>query len=461
MKYITSKEAIQIPKTYHCVSYVWNQQTSRETLLNLVKDYGEYLAGIGDEYPIWLDIISNRDELGNNSIEGIQVMNRIHAGARSTIAIIAEIRRCILLDDESVHQLQRQDGAHYENMKLLLDTSKDVSELLDHNLEVILAMSKWFTRAWTLQEQILSNKIMCKIRDHYIDITNIVHDIVTLEYLGTNIRNIKYIVEQHLLPPHKVIDNITHEYRRFFIGDGCIYSKLKDMQHDKALNELKYKSATSSLTLVEALALVSCRVMGPENKKYEPIQSLVGDMSTIAEGHYPIRAFVSNELRSNRNNMCWLPTRLNTDNTYNVRSLNFKLNSDGSITLLSHTLNMHRGFMYHYTGDINEKKRKYIQYKVRSVNYLTRHIKLHYIGLIDGEPKRGKTFTSRNYKIDVGYSDERDNLAVKTRIVDYSKLLKWIDSKKSVLRDMIGALLKSKKSFVSEFVLLAPTYYAW
>lgn len=402
-KFITSAQALKFPDSYHCVSYVWSQVSSQQDLIKQIQEYFNYVQLVqlnSFQTYIWFDRISNNGDEKFSPEEGIKNMNKIYANALSTIAIVSELQECILMNERD-EDCQISD-LEFKNQKQINDKYDYEAYLaicLDNNMEICLACSQWFRRAWTLQEQILSKVILCKIKNRYVDITKVVHDLVTMEYMGINIRRMREILNGPVSVNHyNAILKDKHDFLKTNMsGTGAIYEKLKKNNHAATLTKLSSKCLASDLTLIEGLAIVSNRVMGSENKHYEPIQSLLKDEKTITTGTYTLRAIISREDRSDMPNLCWLPTRLNTNLGYDVRGAEFTINSDLSITLKNIYFANKMGNYLYCNIFFNETELQVVKFKIISHNYIRKKMRLHYIGITNKKEANGKSLNVDNY----------------------------------------------------------------
>lgn len=335
----------QTIKNYVAVSYVWSQCKSIDRLVQRISTH-MHIGGL-NSLPVWLDQISNKTIDGNNDDYGIKNMNKIYSKATVTIANVPEVtdyknwinNPSVRLDAITQDEYKYKNANKYYNLNNIAinDINGVYDVIAEENFVNALATSEWFTRAWTFQEQVLSDKIEIMIDDIIIDITNIVHNIIVMNILGKNIMDMynwsftemwyvkdddQYaaIMKQRLLESIKknvVKLNVTH-------------ANLAQTKYNIILH-----CNTSSLALLDAIGLVSNRLMGKENKRYEPIQSLFKLQETLYGNSliYPLRVIISDERRDTTPNRCWLPSRLNTGTTYTVENIYFKIEDNDTITI--------------------------------------------------------------------------------------------------------------------------------
>lgn len=330
---------------YIAVSYVWSQND----MAKLTRYIEKYLQIINQpEVPIWLDKVSNRDELGNNNVDGIKNMNVIYDNATITLAIVPELWYIDLAKLNQIEKMKYIDiyyMCHQLPLKDVLSYMPDYHKAYDLMDEVQtnhvihrLANCEWFRRAWTFQEQILSKKIETIINGKVYNITKIVHDLIVINMYGVNIKTICNKFISNLQADYLTYKDKVSIFLSSFIESNwdSIYIDEIDGTHIRKKCEIQLRCKNRNLSLVEALALVSDRVMGKENKGYEPIESLISD-NLIHKGSQeklPIRVFATNEERmSMYRNMCWLPKRLNTDEELFVFSHNFVIQPNGMIII--------------------------------------------------------------------------------------------------------------------------------
>lgn len=308
--YINTFDALQGDRSFSAVSYVWDQCNDITILESKLRNMVALINNVDVTKEIWLDRVSNRQK-GVNLEYGIKNMNKIYALAKVTFVIIPELEeREIKIDN-----IELQSPGWLEKLQAIHN----------YHLVSIIVRSMWFRRAWTFQEQILSNKLVIQVDNKVVDITSIVHGLIVLNIHGVDIRAYRENSILFMCNKKNINENITkREIRNMFKYDNDITTtcgiEIAELYHEDDLSTLRKKCYNSKLTIIDALSLVSDRVMGAENTGYEPIASLLKpDYQNMSNANnvrkIPLSAILTYEQRNNTlRNMHWLPKRLNTNN---------------------------------------------------------------------------------------------------------------------------------------------------
>lgn len=287
MQYITSKQVLEQQEKFVAISYVWEQFTDCNIVEYVHKINEQCKGGFKGITNVWLDVVSNATDDLHMRQHYIKSMAKVYGSCEFTIALIPECRYI-------------GDTNQYEN--IIYD----------------IFMSQWFTRAWTLQEQMVSKKIYVSINNELVDITKEVHLCLTLNYIGArkewiNMMKLRFSKMKNQMNDIYKGDNL-YEYI-FSAMVPSIYNQIKDMCR---------RAARSQLTKIEAINLAARRVMGVDNKNLEPIIGMIGEGNNIPDSKYTRidpHILVSNLPKSKEKNMCWLPTQLryNAEDQYDLR----------------------------------------------------------------------------------------------------------------------------------------------
>lgn len=367
-KYITTNEAISGNYKYYAISYVWQQYQTLKKIEAKIEEYFN-LEHVGDsndeqiqkrgEYGmmlIWLDRVSNRDISGVNSLEGIRVMNKVYQQAEITVALVPELNDSLVSEekirkdanklpnanakyaiDNSLEELLKKEVAYIGWQRYVIRYVDKLQTLTKKSLVYSLMTSEWMRRTWTLQEQVLSSKIKTKVHDEIIDITQLVYSIISM--------NMQVLSEQNIL---YAVGRPMYSYRDGKISrETAIEALIKNMinyrwidadqlvNHDyqKFIN-FKNKCHNSNLSILEALSATEKRIMGYENKGFEPVESLLSDNITdnMTQEYY-LKTIIHNSDRSNIKNYSWLPKRLRTEQQEYITDLKFTLCHDNYIRM--------------------------------------------------------------------------------------------------------------------------------
>lgn len=481
MRIIKTRKALMCENTYMAVSYVWSQYHAIEAIQTEISKVLNNRDYSSDTY-IWLDKMSNKSNTGTNSKFGIRNMNKIYSGAGVTLALIPE------LEIYEVNFKQESDNimSKWQYVEKLHTTHdiisfrKDVAKITRWDPINCILSSQWMKRTWTFQEQLLSKKIIVCLDGKILDISSIVKELLMINLSRNNffkntgreklyLRDISTIMSEEDWNPTKILVRISA-----FMNEcnwTLCYQHNEDFEYNRIQFNRVYNNALlSSIDFLEALVLVSDRLMGSENVGYEPIDSLYDKNISINKVIrpnllLPIKMLAIGEDRSNINNLCWLPLRLNTDERYILHDIWFRLNRDNMVTL-------HTEVVYCLEEDISNAKKIYFEAgnttdmrarvyigldvqdreevddvcifithysDVKSYEYLT--IPNWYMFYMNNEMKHYSIKIGRKKKDEEVWIKRSCNIntneIIKCKTVTYDKLILWASSKGIIFKDMI------------------------
>lgn len=181
-------------------------------------------------------------------------------------------------------------------------------------------------------------------------------------------------------------------------------------QHKDRLTNMHKRCINAELTLVEALALISNRVAGPENIGYEPIESLVKNAQNIANitDKYNINMICYKAKRSSEQGLCWLPTHVNHKKPELIYGYTFIYTKQKRIRLNKpdSAIDKQQKNIYVRVGMTNDKKHIYLRLRITCQvgnSYITHfeEIEYHHEILTQIYPR---TYSICNYIIEIGES---------------------------------------------------------
>lgn len=246
-----TKESLNNSEKYIAISYVWKQNlmvtTQVQQIINKMRESKIAKMRNLSYLKCWLDVRSAKGQ--NNEIWQVKNMAKIYTNAEVVIAIIPELYNC-----------------------------------RETNITNVLSASIWMSRAWCLQEQIVANKIIAVIDDKICDIS----------------KNVDWLLQKELFGFRTV-------HRQFGLTDNSLNFGINS---DKALSNLKAQARKGQLNKLAAFALMSNRVMGEENKDYEPILGLI-ENEELTNDEYNLTFLYHTMEYVNKTNHCWMPKRLN------------------------------------------------------------------------------------------------------------------------------------------------------
>lgn len=334
-------------QTYVAVSYVWSQVHEYGGLHNMVVKIHEY----NKEKKIWIDQLSN---LGKDSDSDtiIRNMNKIYANCLYVYAVIPE--------------LEIYDKVNINEQRLTFKYTEKQLEDIQKHVFVRILMSKWFTRAWTLQEQVSPSKIVTSVGKDIIDITTIVKYILYMQtdglYKEMIIDGLYGKLKVKRIPTKNNYDNWTFDD----IVQMSVYKQFKNDIGNSTIIEM-----FKSFGIFEIISMMTNRVMGELNKGFEPLQALIGnydiqDLLDNSQGYVnPAIINRSSGVRV-KQNKCWIPTRLNYEHEdIENDNIPWYIEDNGTIgypaigVRLNHTLKellLPIGYKYYKTAACSEVK---------------------------------------------------------------------------------------------------------
>lgn len=439
INYITTDQAIKDSMPFIAVSYVHSQYSSLKRQELEIARYLINKFGIRKWPSVWLDRVSNWDSNYGNIIENLKKMNLIYSRAIITLAMIPEVHEAELVN--FINKAELYDNNIIENLRN--DTKyRNYEKQLRCNVIIKIAYSKWFERAWTFQEQILSSKIECYDGSSILNITTIVHDLIVM--------NIKGIKQKDIY-----IKLLSQDSDR--LNGRTIYSSFLSNDHEITKSNLILNCKEQRLSLISAMSLVSDRVMGSENIGYEPIESLFKHDFIISDigVRYNVSIFMNFQKRSSRENCCWLPTRLNTDILY-YNNDTFSINYDQSIQLNQGELFLKNNYIWYFGGITQDDMMMFAKLKIkqRTIGCIITHfekIDLYSADQADILLNMTEMIHAEYEKIIIGMEQIKVNnkiinkKIIKTKVVQNKIVLEWADSKQIIYKDMIKWIIKQVK----------------
>lgn len=469
LQYITTYDIINnlehIP-AYFAVSYVWDQNKDEILLEKKLVDALSELGIKPHECYIWLDCYNNRDVGNYTKAMGIKDMNKVYMYAKQTIAIIPEMMQCYLKQEDIDKDFERIGNLKMSgdivadnivNSETQIDSSWNninttgAHEILKKTISYSLCDSQWMYRAWTFQEQILSKNISCMTSRGMMDITELVHDIIILRASGINCKKqLKNSIIMHILNTQSEdciklrSDNevLRREVHNDFNSHGGIFGwhfdKLisQGIDHMRIKGDLITRCRNGTLSLPHAISLVADRIMGTENKDYEPMESMI-NYKLSYEVTMHISSFINYEKRSKYKNYCWLPSRLNTRvDMPEIRGGYVKQQKDGTLQISNITYIISRDMknLYLEAGCDELTSTLWVHFVIISK---FKQNKLHYIGILPNYMIMSKEIQGRYVKNDtnvflIGYNDS---------MYDKAKVL--CDSRDIIQKDIIYKCVKN------------------
>ena len=262
---------------YLALSYVW-QHVEDDKIFNkfLLEDCICYDENV--EY-IWCDRYSNKDIDPININIIIKNMNLIYANAKYT-----------LVYDRMLYVM------NYKNIN-----------------DEVLANSDWFKRAWVLQEQLCSQKLIMLNNIKSYDITERVNYIITKNIKLTK-ADPKFLAS---LPIMTTLGTIGMSMLPVFTPIAIIMIALDNMISNKAeydfhedLHNLKQLAVKGILSPLLVHYLMSSRYMGLKNIDYEPGLALMKNyIPKNEEMMIPLTMLLTDEKRQQNGNNSWKPIR--------------------------------------------------------------------------------------------------------------------------------------------------------
>lgn len=372
-KIITTKQVVKCYERYVAISYVWADfqdiEELYETIATIYEIYtNQYMSLITEKTRIWLDRLSNINEDDYSGEMGIRDMNKVYHNAVATIALLPH--RTDYLTDIAVQGLI-ENVSHNECCnrmpvsRMKKDSSgisvecgcsyvRDISELTKKTLLYYLANSNWMKRAWTYQEQLLSDVILMYNGDDQL--YNITRHVRTVLLYNTNSSNVNIEYNDDEISIYMVSTLPISEHVKF-IGKQCANgTELKSYTHDMSKNDLLFNTTqklalSGSMSVVDAIVALGGRQMGEMNTGYEPIpiMSLVSQKSYKAcvdngsvvevDENYKyqrnITPLLLGENFSKNSGLSWLPLRLPNISLKKMETHLFRIKTDNVAELVT------------------------------------------------------------------------------------------------------------------------------
>lgn len=319
MEYIKSYEILaQLDKKatidkYVAISYVWSQyddnDKAKTEILRMVNATQTQLIGEDTMTinKVWWDRKSNITKTGDKDYKAINRMNEIYSHASYTIALIPE------LDSQEENSEAAAEITDNCGMKTILENIER------KHIYYRIAHSQWFSRAWTFQEQIVSDKIYTSIHDRITDITFCVHDIIASRYMtfgGTGyLWSVTEMIQGYLdkHSSNEVIDSIKNELNnRDLAWIKKVIISNQDPRRERNKCDIITRAKEGTLTFLECLKLLQSRAMGRDNEGYEPIKAICKDITCKRELVH-LSTIAYNAGRIDYPGLCWMPDRLRYD----------------------------------------------------------------------------------------------------------------------------------------------------
>lgn len=285
MEYIHSEKILNSYIDYITISYVW-EQFPNDSIKQAVFDMWQHIKIFDtDTIAIWLDIVSNQTDDETKKLIYISSMARIYHSSKYTIVFLPEC--------DEISDIKTEKTLFYN-----------------------IFTSKWMTRAWTLQEQMVSENLVLYSKGKFFRITEQVRLCLMFNYIGVKKKWMDFMRDMYLSELVQQTECIIYK------GDKLYEYVLDAMSTDvyNKINNLCLRASIAKLSEVEAINLASRRVMGADNISIEPILGMI-DYNEVPriDGYMRIDPYilVNKSVRSGKENLCWLPTRLNYESVDN------------------------------------------------------------------------------------------------------------------------------------------------
>lgn len=439
-KFISTNYAINYPVKYLAVSYVKSQYTDLDIIKNMLAEYFDKKNMPYDDVYVWMHQISDSNICNSN-------INTVYGNAWRTLALVPEVDNHdiakIILTDRNVFKSEQQ-------------VEKLFSRAIRDHAVCVIARSLWFNRACTLQAQLLSDNLDIIIDNKLYEITDIIRKLLILSYKGEQVNEIyKYMIkiQRQKGIGYDKISEIEKLYERenwdYFVNNEECYIFLKDSEI--LIDNLRRRGKASSISLMEAFRLIGSRTMNKDYARYEPIEAICknGKVINIKDKYcnIPLHVVTSFSRRSQINNLCWMPTRLQVHNGANI--YNHRLYIDRKGTLIASEGQIYikerdHDNLYYLVGTNCENKNMYIKLKKIDIHY-NKSI-THFIDMGVYENLTKYSDIDENNIIEIGTMNRQRSQAddIKTRSMSYSDLVRWSDKKRFILKDMIYRIVKNK-----------------